>query len=667
MPSPRPTFLLWTATLAIPVVFFLLLEGGLRLFGYGPDTSVFVRDDWKGTAYFRVNPGVALRYFDDDDHTTYVSRDRFLVDKPEGSYRIFCLGASTTIGFPYMFNAAFSERLANRLESLFPEKRVEVVNVGITAINSFAVLDLARDLVDYEPDLFLVYMGHNEFYGPFGPGSQHWGGMRPWMARTLLTLRKWRTVRLVEDVIGLFSPRTADPPQEGNLMERIVADPAIPLDGPAYRQALKAFEQNYRALADLAARHDVDMVVSTLAANLRDQPPFVSLSPENEPAPRVKEWKRAFEAGMALSEAGDCVGALERFMQATGMYDGHAETAFRKARCMEELGDSVQAVEAYGRARDLDGLKFRAPAAFNQVIHELARERRIPLADAERAFAEASSHRIPGNDLFWEHVHPRLEGYDLMAQTYLGVLSEAGLLQSADAWQRAIRSGEERASISTPVTPLDHEIARLRVAVLMNRWPFRAEPVPVEYTPSSSMEEAAWDYVRNRIGWAEAHKRLADRYAAENRHTEAAVEYLALAGMSPHDPFFYETAGDMLGRARRFSDAIGPFRKALRIERSPVTSAKLAIALYETGQLEEAIEQFQIALATEGVSGPPLSDGQRLQTTYLLGMAAVRAGDPQTALTQLERLQALNPGAPQVLRLRAAIEGRFRSDENHSD
>lgn len=189
----------WIVLLAIPVLFFVLLEGGLRLFDYGENRDLFVPVEWKGEAYYAVNPAVARRYFSDPTFSTYVSRDRFLARKPPGTYRIFCLGASTTVGFPYMFNGSYSSLLRDRLITLFPDQRVEVVNVGITAVNSYTVADLARELMDYEPDLLIVYAGHNEFYGALGVGSAEFVGSRRWMVRLYLTLQEARTVRLLRD------------------------------------------------------------------------------------------------------------------------------------------------------------------------------------------------------------------------------------------------------------------------------------------------------------------------------------------------------------------------------------------------------------------------------------------------------------------------------------
>ena len=44
----------------------------------------------------------------------------------------------------------------------------EVVNTAVTAINSHVVREIASDLEEIESDLWIVYMGNNEVYGPFG-------------------------------------------------------------------------------------------------------------------------------------------------------------------------------------------------------------------------------------------------------------------------------------------------------------------------------------------------------------------------------------------------------------------------------------------------------------------------------------------------------------------
>ena len=57
------------------------------------------------------------------------------------------------------------------LRDRYPDAAFEVVNTAVTAINSHAILPIARECAGYQPDLFLVYVGNNEVVGPFGAAN----------------------------------------------------------------------------------------------------------------------------------------------------------------------------------------------------------------------------------------------------------------------------------------------------------------------------------------------------------------------------------------------------------------------------------------------------------------------------------------------------------------
>jgi hypothetical protein len=69
------------------------------------------------------------------------------------------------------------------LQDAWPDRRVEVINLGTTAIASFPVLGITTEALDYEPDLVVVYTGYNEFFGTYGVASVGRAGSRPWMLR----------------------------------------------------------------------------------------------------------------------------------------------------------------------------------------------------------------------------------------------------------------------------------------------------------------------------------------------------------------------------------------------------------------------------------------------------------------------------------------------------
>ena len=76
----------------------------------------------------------------------------FLKEKPANGYRIFVLGGSTTAGFPYGNNLDFARILNRRLSDQFPEKKIEIINCAMTAVNTYTVLDLMDEILEQQPD-----------------------------------------------------------------------------------------------------------------------------------------------------------------------------------------------------------------------------------------------------------------------------------------------------------------------------------------------------------------------------------------------------------------------------------------------------------------------------------------------------------------------------------
>ena len=99
-------------------------------------------------------------------HTTkfrWFNPQRFPARKAEGTTRIFCVGGSTTYGRPYDDRTSFCGWLRLFLPAVDPSRRWEVINAGGISYASYRVARLMEELADYEPDLFIVYSGHNEF------------------------------------------------------------------------------------------------------------------------------------------------------------------------------------------------------------------------------------------------------------------------------------------------------------------------------------------------------------------------------------------------------------------------------------------------------------------------------------------------------------------------
>jgi len=167
-PARQRLFRVVTVVLA-PLVVLGGLELLLRLFGVGHSTAFTVSCQVEGKAAACPNPDFPLRFFPPGLARQAVP---FAIPAEKGprTVRVVVLGESAAQGDPEP-TLGLARFLQAMLEEAVPGARVEVVNAGLVAINSHALVPMARDLARHAPDVVVVYAGNNEVVGPFGPGT----------------------------------------------------------------------------------------------------------------------------------------------------------------------------------------------------------------------------------------------------------------------------------------------------------------------------------------------------------------------------------------------------------------------------------------------------------------------------------------------------------------
>jgi hypothetical protein len=229
----------------IPILFFVLLEIGLRIFNYGIDMEQWI--SMPGNKLM-LNPEIARRYFYNTNNVPYSNEDLFDKIKAKNSFRIFVLGESSAAGYPYLPIGAFSRYLQKKLELLYPNSKIEVVNISMTAINTYAIRDMFPEVLEQKSDLVLIYTGHNEYYGALGVGSNESLGSSPKFINTILYLNRFKTVELLRNLIfsvsKMFSGNKSS--TDGTLMSRIVKDQYIQLNSKQYNDGVNQFERRLK-------------------------------------------------------------------------------------------------------------------------------------------------------------------------------------------------------------------------------------------------------------------------------------------------------------------------------------------------------------------------------------------------------------------------------------
>jgi tetratricopeptide (TPR) repeat protein len=642
-------------TLASPLLLLVLIETGLRVFHAGPDLSLFTTEIVNGRAYHVMNPGVKYRYFPGGDFSPSTSVDYFIVPKPPGTYRIFCLGGSTTVGYPYWYNGSFSAFLRDRLRRLFPDRSIEVINVGMTATNSYTVVDMARDVVHYEPDLIIVYDGHNEFYGALGIASNQSPGKSWWISRTYLRLLRVRTfVELREAynwIAGLFR-RQPEGISRGTMMEKVSLGNYVPYGSADYLSALSTFENNLDELRTLCAKNRVPVILSTQVSNLRDQPPFIVLPGKGESPQERAAFTAAFNRGLARFKEGEPASALAEFRSALQTDSMRADTHFQIARCLDALGDRGAAGGEYIKARDYDQLRFRTSSDFNSAILRMNDTSGMFVVDMERVFQERSADSLIGNTLITEHLHPNSGGYFLMGRAYAVVMRARGLLAPAGEWARRDTVSDGELWGERNLSTLDELLARRRTEILTSGWPFRAQVPTVEAVPGSdTLRQIVERVTRGVWDWKKAHEEAAAHYERCREPDSLAREERVIVSQIPLDVNAYLNLAHVYLIEGKLGEMAAVLTASQRVQPTILAARALGDVALQTGKPRDAIAQY------ESMDVFPQSRAEQVENGYLLALAYERAGMPDRATAQLLKILKLKPDYKPAVDMLARIHG----------
>lgn len=577
--------------LLLPLGVLLLLEGGLRLFHYGQDQRLFITAP-EDARYFVMNPDAAKQYFPNQEIATTGNHELFRKEKDPNTCRIFVLGESTTIGYPYFHNGSFHRWLQYRLAHTYPNKNFEIINVALTAVNSYTVLGFAKQIVQYQPDAVLVYSGHNEYYGALGVGSTEQIGGNPALVHTLLALRKLRVVQLFTNAYDGLVKKMQTGPKDGKArMELMVAQQQIAYGSDLYQRGIDQFKANMDATLDVFERAGVPVFVSTLVSNEKDLPPFISLPVDSAQHPTFLPH---FRAGVAALAAGDSTNARTNFQIAEQAFAQNADCNFYLGRLALWAHDSTAAPVFFAKARDMDALRFRAPAAMNQVLQELcARHRQAHLVDAYHAFALASAAGVPGNELVLEHVHPNLDGYALLSDVFYQSLRQQGVLPMPAEPEMTLA----QLRVRMPITAVDSLAGAYKVANLKRSWPFHSTNPNDSTKIEGELPELAYGLAFRHQSWTDVMDQLYEKYVGNGDLAAAARIAEARSLELPTDPRLALLAANLYGKMDRLPDAAFYFRQAFNVSPDFETARNIFVIYLKQDEPMKAMPYLDYAMA----------------------------------------------------------------------
>ena len=567
----RKQRLFYLLALSIPLVLLLLMELGLRLLNYGQHYPLFIPSPIN-PAYLQTNPEIIKRYFP-ARQAPAISPDTvlFKATKPEDSFRIVIQGESSAAGFPYGRWGSLQGMLEQRFKREYPDRRIEIINTAMAGVTSYTLLDLADDILAVQPDLVIIYAGHNEYLGVLGVGSALTSAGQGTLTRLQLKLKRLRLYQLLEQL--LIPPQSeVSSSEQQTLMARVAAGQHIELDSAMYRRGLAQYRRNMSRLLKRYQRQQIPVLLGNLVSNERDLPPFSAVPLLDWP--KVKQ-----QLSQQRPDAQQQTAWRQQLQQEQA---GHY---YLTALLAEQQGELAQARQAYQRARDADTLRFRAPNAFNQVVAELAEQHSATIVDVEQAFRQHSVAQIIGNNLLLEHVHPNVDGYFLLAEQFYQAIVQSGLL---GAPLKQLSTHEARQDVL--LSKVDIGYADLKVAHLTGQYPFASTRAVLPELPSN---EAIATLILQRAqgeDWLRVQEKLLHHYRQQHDWLNGARVAASMADALPdHQPLLSLTA-NLYFQAQQLDLASYYFKRALQLAPPQVSDQlNLAHLYFLQGKLHDSL------------------------------------------------------------------------------
>lgn len=574
--------------------FFVLLELVLAAGGVEPASSIddpyvgfastvplFVEESGAdGNTYLVTSPGKA----------GWFNPQRFPKRKQAGTYRIFSLGGSATFGRPYDDATSFSGWLREFLNEADPSRDWEVINAGGISYASYRAAKVMEELVSYQPDLFIIYSGHNEFlekrtYKKLTETPETVTAIGGLLSRTRIYAAGNNIIRR----LGSSSSREADPTvlreEVNTILARSVGPHDYHRDDRFREQVIAHYRFNLDRMIDMAESAGAKVILVTPAANLKDCSPFKSEHSEGLNDDQIRRFQVLLGRGLKASDSGKWSEALEAFDQAAEIDPRYADVHYRRGRVLAELERRDEAEAAFEKALEEDVCPLRILPSMRRAITETAEEKGVTLIDFAGIVAARSEHGIPGSEFFLDHVHLTIDGYRLLALELMSALERENIFKPSENWNEAsMQAVVER--VEGSLDRRAHGIAARNLARVF-AWAGKGEEAArLAAVAVESLEEDAELY--NVLG----------RQALQRGDREEAIRYFRrVLEVAPDYADARITLGSELLEKGELEEAIEHFRDALRVQPdSPQAHGNLGLALASLGDSDQAIRHYREAL-----------------------------------------------------------------------
>jgi tetratricopeptide (TPR) repeat protein len=646
MLSKQKKFVFGFITLCLFICLLALTEFLLRISAPSLDNPFIREITADGIESYEINRSYLKKYFPANSAIIPELKPTiFRKHKTPQTFRIICLGESSMFGTPYQLNTNIPGIVRKQLRHLYPDKEIEVINLGAAAINSNVILDLTKNIFELQPDLILIYTGHNEFYGPDGVGASWIQKCFPWTIHIKYSFNDFRFVKLFEQ----YTENVLNENQrhERNLMKQVAQNNKVHLHSDASDRIFALFESNMNAIVSDIKEHHVPLILSDVTSNLMF-PPFMYDTTE-----ALQRYQHELSSFIADYQAENNYSALEKAKALYLLDSSNAFLNYAIGRIYLALNKPYDAKPYLQRARDEDLLKFRAPQHINEIIRKITLEQHVPFISSDSLFAQIEPNGIPGNDLFREHLHPNARGYYEIGTLFTKKIVELKLL-SAKSTKPTDLLPFNYDSLSIPW--IDLAYGDISIQRLTTQWPFqnyKAQmfvPTPVD----DVLKNIAVEMYMSKISLTEGCYKTAARFLQLHKYQDALTTYSYLSEEYPHNYYPYYLSGVVYKEMGDVQHAEEQYILCLQHNPSYMYAhIDIGLLNINSGKFDDAISHFRIA--EQAAMNEQSSSSVKATIYYGLSAAYANKNDMDQALYFIDKSLHLDPTYDAAKQLRQSL------------
>ena len=443
------------AAIGIALLPFLFFEISLRILGIGDVNEVL-------DPFIAINQPVPLfelnveqtQYQTAAARKQYFQQASFSKTKTEDTFRIFCLGGSTVQGRPFAVETSFTSWLKLQLEVADPNRKFEVVNCGGISYASYRLLPILTEVMKYEPDLVVIYTGHNEFLED--RTYAHLRDPSRWQSISQQAVRNIRTIHLAREMWhkitgdSVSTQKVSLAAEVETILDHQAGLESYQRDRTWQANVIEHFKFNIHTMIEICDSNRVPLYLCNPASNIRDCLPFKSAATSGLDQATIQSIQQT-KSDISNQLQSRSVKLIRESAHRLTQLDPHnAAMLYQAGLLLLDNGARVAARDVLLRAKDEDICPLRILTVMNEFLASVSDSQTLQVIDVQEYFTKQSPVQIPGDNLFLDHVHPTIRGHQLIAgYLFERMVAQAIIKPPADfATQRSNRFQTHLESLS---------------------------------------------------------------------------------------------------------------------------------------------------------------------------------------------------------------------------